>query len=407
MPLMVTVHELQPGMRLSEAFRFRGRMMLPGGKVLGPPDIDILRRKYPDQTLKVGDPVLDSLAEFEDDSRERTVAHTTTQKIISCVTEFQENLGHQSDLGHLDFRSLRKNTHAAIEYLRANPVSAALIDRNAQTGGYLAQHAGNVFYLSLVLGAAVRDYVIRERQRQTAATNLSFAVAMDLLPLGVGAMLLDIGMHELQYIFEPGYVLTPADREKIRQHPHAGAAMLSGDLPPGVKTIVNLHHENYDGSGYPNGIKTLECHIFTRIVRICDAFDAGTAHKAYAQAKSPARVLWEMCAGTHKHCFDPVLTKVFSSLIQPFPIGAKLQLTDGRWGVVVRYNRQQPFCPALIIAFDAQGQRLAPDKIVGPLNVGDNNALRLAAYAGENLSFIYGTPLVEVPEDALLELAYA
>jgi HD-GYP domain-containing protein (c-di-GMP phosphodiesterase class II) len=408
MPLLVSVMDLQVGMRLSEAFIWRGRIMLPGDKVLGIDEIDILRRKYPDQCMKVRDPVLDSLADFEDDSKERQVATTSTQRITQCMTDFQQRIGHQTDLGRLNFTAIRSTTASVIDYLKNNPVSAALLDRNAQHGSYLALHAGNVFYLSMVLGAAVRDYVIKERQRQTAASNLSYAIAMDLLPLGLGAMFMDVGMTALEYLFEPGYLLTDEDRKKIRQHPQAGADMLPDDLPAGVKTMVRMHHENYDGTGYPAGLKGANLHVFTRILRICDAFDAGTCTKAYAHAKSTSRVLWEMCAGPHQHCYDPVLTKVFMSIIQPFPIGARLQLTDGRQAVVVKYNRKQPFCPTAIIAFDESGARLEPGKMRGPLNIGEENELRLAAYAGEDLSYIYGSPLVAAAsaDTDVLALAY-
>ena len=407
MPVIVSVAELQPGMRLAEAFLWHGRMMLPGGKVLGTDEIDVLRRKYPDQCLKVGDPVLDSLADFEDDARERQVACTVTQKIAHTMGEFQERIGQQTDIGRLNFTAIRNTTASVVEYLKANPVSAALLDKNAESGNFLAQHAGNVFYLALVLGSAVRDYVVRERQRQTAASSLSFSIAMDLLPLGLGAMLADVGMTPLQYLFEPGYKLTDADRQKIREHPIVGSDLLPESLPPGVKMVVRTHHENFDGTGYPAALPGAQQHIFTRIMRICDAFDAGTSNKAYANAKSAARVLWEMCAGPHQHCYDPVLTKVFLSLIQPFPIGAKLRLHDGRYAVVVRYNRKQPFCPSVIVAFDANNQRLEPGNLVGPLNVGDDNELRLASYAGEDLACIYGTPLMDaIEENSLLALGY-
>ncbi len=409
MPLLISVNELQPGMRLAEAFMFNGRVMLPGAKVLGIDEIDILRRKYPEQCLKIGDPILDSLAEFEDDSRERQVAQTATGKIAQCMNEFHQSIRNQTDIGRLNFSAMRNTTASVVTYLKENPVSIALLDRNMQSGSFLAQHAANVFYLSLVLGSAVRDYVVKERQRLTAANNLSCAISMDLLPLGLGAMFADIGMTPLQYLFEPGYKLTTEDRQKIRQHPQAGAEMLPENLPAGVKMVVRTHHENYDGTGYPSGQSGADMHIFTRIVRICDAFNAGTSQKTYANAKSSARVLWEICAGPHQHCYDPVLTKVFMSLIQPFPISAKPRLADGRYGsAVVRYNRKHPFKPSMIIAFDEKNQRLEPGHLVGPINIGEDNDLRLAAYADEDLSYIYGTSLAEakIDEGTLLELAY-
>ena len=169
-------------MRLAEAFIYRGRTMLPGGKELSTDDVDIMCRKYPAASLKIGDPVLDSLVEFEDDSKEREVANTVTQKIAGAMGDVQQKFGQRANVGGNAFSGIQRTVGDVVEFLKANPVSAALINRNASDKTYLAEHAGNVFYLSMVLGSAVRDYVVRERQRQTHASNLTSTVAMDLLP---------------------------------------------------------------------------------------------------------------------------------------------------------------------------------------------------------------------------------
>jgi HD-GYP domain-containing protein (c-di-GMP phosphodiesterase class II) len=207
-------------------------------------------------------------------------------------------------------------------------------------------------------------------------------------------MFADVGMYELKHVFAPDYELTDGDRAAVRQHPLKGADMLPDTLPSGTKMVVRTHHENFDGSGYPTAQPTHAMHVFTRIIRICDAFVAGTGGRAHRGTKSPARVIWEMCCGTHRGCYDPVLTKVFTGLIQPFPIGAKIRLRDGRFAVVVRYNRSDPFRPTALIAFDAAGERLPDNEIVGPVTIGDDK-LPLGAFQGEDLSFVTDIPADE------------
>ena len=253
---------------------------------------------------------------------------------------------------------------------------------------YLAEHAGNVFYLCMVLGSGVKDYVVKERQRQTAASSLSNSLAMDLMPLGLGAMLMDIGMAPQQHLFKPGHVLTDEDRAALVEHPIVGAEMLPDTMPSATKMVVRWHHENFDGSGYPDRKPGSSLHVFVRIARICDAFDAATSEKFYKQAKSPVRALWEMTYGPYRKFYDPVLMKVFASIIQPFPIGAKLKLVDGRAAVVVKYNRKTPFQPTVVIAFDADGERVPADKLEAPVNVGEGNDLRLESYGGEDLRYV-------------------
>lgn len=399
----------------------RGRVMLPGGKVLVDEDVDILRRKYPDAILKIGDPILDSLVEFEDDSRDREVATTARSRITTAVADVHQRLATQSSHGGIDYNKARSVVSDVMEFLAQNPVSSALLDRNMDSGSPLAEHAGTTFYLAMVLGSAVRDYVARERQRQTSASRLSGSIAMDLLPLGLGAMFLDIGMMPLSHIFADGYKLTEEDRKLIRNHPLVGADLLPEYLPTGVKMIVRTHHENYDGSGYPNAMAGPTLHVFTRIARICDAFAAATATRAYRGRKSPARAIWEMSVGPFQKFYDPVLMKVFSSLIQPFPIGAKIKLADDSAAVVVRYNRKDPFKPMMVLAFAEDGTRLPKEALrpMQPEELTPDAPTRIAMYAGEDLEYLHEQPMPlpiapEEPKgksppltiDSVLEAAY-
>jgi HD-GYP domain-containing protein (c-di-GMP phosphodiesterase class II) len=405
MPLLIHCSDLQPQMRLAEAFRWQGRTMLPGGKVLSETDIEILQRRYPENTFKIGDPVLDAMVEFEDDTRDREVAQTAQAQVAKTLSEVQDRFSSRTSMASVNYNAIRDAAASVIEHIRNNPVSAALLQRQTSaSNNYLSDHSGSVFYLSIVLGSAIRDYIQRERRRQTRASILSQSVAMDLTALGLGAMLMDISMFSLPQVFTPGYELTPADRKLIRQHPIASAELLPDTLPAGVKMIARCHHENYDGTGYPDAAPGPSLHVFTRIVRICDAFVAVTSERVHRRSKSPARALWEMLRGPTARHYDPVLMKVFHTLIQPFPIGGKIKLSDGRYAVVVRYNKKDPFRPQVVIAFDAHGHRLPNDALKAPFHVGEgpHADLKLENFAGEDLTYLASpeasTPTTDPPE---------
>ncbi|HEV7299271.1 MAG TPA: HD domain-containing phosphohydrolase [Tepidisphaeraceae bacterium] len=415
MPLLMHCSDVQPQMRLAEAFRWQGRTMLPGGKMLTPDDIDTLRRRYPDVTLKIGDPVLDAMVNFEDDSRDREVAATAQAQVASTLADVQDRFASRTSIASVNYNAIRDAAASVIDYLKANPVSAALLRRQNTPDNYLSDHSGSVFYLSIVLGSAIREYVTAERRRQTSAGNLSNSLAMDLTPLGLGAMLMDIAMFSLPQVFKPNYVLTDDDRQLIREHPVAGAEMLPDSLPAGVKMIARCHHENYDGTGYPDAMPGLNLHVFVRIVRICDAFVAVTSDRVHRRSKTPARAMWEMLRGPTARHYDPVLMKVFHSLIQPFPIGGKIRLSDGRYGVVVRYNRRDSFRPQMVIAFDAKGERVPTESLTAPFYPGEGpeSSLKLASFAGEDLSYLDtatpAEPLAETDWDTIttpLEACY-
>ncbi len=391
MPLYVPAKEAHAGMRLAEAFSFMGRTMLPAGRVLTKSDTTKLHKRFPDLYLRIGDPLLDEAIEFEDDSHDRTVARHVQNKIATCMSSVEERFSARTSLSATAYDEAREIVEGVTEYLADNPVTAAILDEHFDANDYLSKHSGNVFYLSSVLASAARQYVVQERAGQT----VSSAVAMDMLPLGLGAMFIDLGMYPLRDLFTIQGRLSVEDRQRIRQHPITGVKMLPDSFPGTAKMVVRTHHENIDGSGYPEEIDRDKLHVFSRIVRITDAYDAATSRHVYTHAKSPAYTLWAMSTGPYKRFYDPTLMNMFATLIQPFPIGAKLRLVDGRQAVVVRYNHTNPFQPIVVIAFSADGRRLRDSQLQGPLTLDPHSGLRLDSFRGEDLSFIYepsGTP---------------
>ena len=299
MPVIVATSDLQPGMRLAEPIIQQNRVLLAANKPLTQHDIDALRRLFPEERMRVTDAVLDAVADFEDDSRERDVADTVRERIGSAMAEVQERFSAQPSMRGLDVYGVQAAVADVIAYLEQNPVSAALVAPTFGGSGYLAQHTGNVFYLSMLLGATVRDYVVQERLRLTQAKDVDRMALLDLTPLGLGAMFMDLGMLPLQSLYAKKQPLTRAERKQVREHPLVGAGMLPENFSPVARSVVKTHHENVDGSGYPAGLSRDELHIFARIVRIADAFDAATAIHTYKNALSPPRALWEMTAGPY------------------------------------------------------------------------------------------------------------
>ena len=382
-------------MRVAKAVMHNGRIILPAGRAMTESDVRVLQRSYAFLSIQIGDPILDNVIEFEDDSREREVAAHVVRKVSHTMTGVYKRFASRASTAGMDFKAIEDSMSAVLEYLNDNPVSAALLARSFNGDSYLTEHSGNVFYLSMMLGAAVRDYVASERQRQSSA-KLGPTSAQKMLPLGLGAMFCDLGMFSLQHLFKTNKPLTEQERDLIREHPQAGADMLPGSFSAPARMIVRTHHENFDGSGYPQRLPGYKLHIFTRIVRITDSFDAATATHVYKQAKSAARTLWDMTVGPYKRFYDPALIKVFSRLIQPFPIGSKLRLADGRYAVVIRYNRDDPFSPTIVIAFDENGKRLSDDRLEGPLDPSTRDDIRFRYHGREDISYIYD---INAPRD--------
>ena len=133
-------------------------------------------------------------------------------------------------------------------------------------------------------------------------------------------------MHDIGKIAIPDAVLLkPAklDDEEwqiMRQHPVIGHQILANSERPilnAAATIALQHHEKYDGTGYPSGLKGAEIHVFARIVAIADVFDALSHARCYKVAWPIGEVLDEMTRSSGSH-FDPDLLNLFIDNISVF-----------------------------------------------------------------------------------------
>jgi HD-GYP domain-containing protein (c-di-GMP phosphodiesterase class II) len=130
------------------------------------------------------------------------------------------------------------------------------------------------------------------------------------------ALFHDIGkLHgALTDIFHDHSKLTPEERRAVKTHPQRGAEVLEPlktffpELPKGVVA----HHERWDGTGYPRGIKGKRIPIHARVVSIADSFDAITHRRRYSQARSLEEATRAIAEGRGTQ-FDPELVDLFLS----------------------------------------------------------------------------------------------
>ncbi len=125
-------------------------------------------------------------------------------------------------------------------------------------------------------------------------------------------------MHDIGKIATPDAVLLKpgkldaAEWEIMKQHPAVGLSILDGSQRPILKAaavIAHQHHEKYDGSGYPQGLKGEDIHLYARIVAVADVFDALMHKRCYKDAWPVQQVVSHLreVAGTH---LDPRYVEV-------------------------------------------------------------------------------------------------
>ncbi len=176
------------------------------------------------------------------------------------------------------------------------------------------------FVSSLASALDARDPYTAGHSLRVSEYACAIARAMDvpkeeLELIRVGALLHDIGKIGISDVVlqKPGK-LTPEEETLIRQHPVIGRKILEcvqGFEP--YLPVVELHHENWDGAGYPRGLKGEETPRTARIVKVADAYDAMTSDRPYRRGMAHDRAIriLEENAGTQ---LDPVAVRTFVAL---------------------------------------------------------------------------------------------
>ena len=130
-------------------------------------------------------------------------------------------------------------------------------------------------------------------------------------------------MHDVGKIGIPDSVLLKPGKldaeewEIMRSHTTKGAEILAGSQSPMIQmaeAIARTHHERWDGTGYPNGLKGEEIPLEGRICAICDVYDALGSARPYKQPWTPQEVREEIARGSGTH-FDPAIVTAFLALI--------------------------------------------------------------------------------------------
>ncbi len=156
-------------------------------------------------------------------------------------------------------------------------------------------------------------YIIGEKMGLSAA---------DLDRLSLVAILHDLGKAIIsgEILEKPGK-LSPEEWEKMKQHPVTGYRIASSTEEfMHIASLILHHHEWWDGSGYPSGLKGEKIPLLSRIISLVDAFDVMTTGRPYKKKMSRKEAATEIqrCAGTQ---FDPNLVGTFNEVLQEVNLG--------------------------------------------------------------------------------------
>jgi HD-GYP domain-containing protein (c-di-GMP phosphodiesterase class II) len=169
---------------------------------------------------------------------------------------------------------------------------------------------------------------------------------------GTAGLFMDVGKGFLApEILNKPDEYSPDDWEEMRRHPELGAEAVeaSGDLSRMVADVCLHHHEKYDGTGYPHGLKGDAISLFARMAALCDTYDALSSARPHRPALGPAEAVAEMYK--LKGHFDESLLTTFIRSIGIYPVGSLVRLESRMLGCVAAQRRDQLTRPVVRIFY--------------------------------------------------------
>ena len=265
-----------------------------------------------------------------------------------CKRALQKNIQTLTAGGELDAKSMKTTVDKISESIERNPDAMLLLTKVRQKDEKQLERALDV---SVLMVSFARFLQLPREQ-------------LDLL--GLVGLLQDIGKVKIpDAILNKREALTAEEQQRARLHVVHSAAMVRATqgLPPGIADLLLLHHERYDGSGYPRGLAGNDIGMVGWIAAIADSFSAMTRARPYAEQMSPSNALGILykSRGTAYH---EALVEQFIQCIGIYPVGSVVQLNSGEIGVVIAQNRVRRLQPRVMVLLDAQSKPITPQKIL-------------------------------------------
>jgi len=241
---------------------------------------------------------------------------------------------------------------------------------------------------------------VSEMQKKDAYTyshsldNCSLAIAFgrhlglykeDLRNLAMGLLLMDVGKVKVSdEILNKTSTLSIDEFEEMKNHVYYGVNLLRNTT--GInETIINVvltHHERYDGSGYPSGLKGKEVPVYGRIAAIIDCYTAMTRTSKHRTAIAPHKALQTIYNWRNKY-FQDELVEQFLQCLGVYPTGSLVEMSSGEVGMIMSQNRVQRLKPKIMMLLDENKKPFEVSKIVDlTVDTTDSSGLELTIISG-------------------------
>ena len=174
-----------------------------------------------------------------------------------------------------------------------------------------------------------------------------------------GGLLHNIGVAEMPTLLNiPN--MTPQQETLWREHPTYGYYFaIQKNISRTIAECIQYHHERYDGSGYPKGIKGDEIPVLARIISICARYSSAITY----QNISPYMAVEEIYGASGIY-YDPEVVKAFVNNIPIYPLGVMVRLSTKEVGIVSNIRKNEGPRPIVKVYYNRVNRSITEDKII-------------------------------------------
>lgn len=238
----------------------------------------------------------------------------------------------------LDISLLEENTNEMVDSIFRNQDALACMTQLRDKSSYLVDHALNCSILMSIFAKhlGIEQSIIRE--------------------LALGAFLHDIGKVRIaDELLNTPQKLTPDEYTLVQKHVNHGLKILadSPNISHIAMTLIREHHEELNGTGYPNQLKGDEISKYGRIMAIIDAYDAMTSERPYKKSIFPIQAFKILLANSPDH-YDEALVNEFIKCLGVYPVGTLVKLTSGKLGLISQLTPGKPLTPCVKVFYNTR-----------------------------------------------------
>lgn len=278
--------------------------------------------------------------DFREEIAQAQAIHTEANQVVTAMLD-DVRLGKQ-----LHVERMEPSVARITDSLLRNTGALLSLNRIKSRDTYTFQHTVSVATLLVAFGRAA---------------GLDQAT---LHQAGLGGLVHDIGKMRVpdEILNKPGR-LTDAEFTIMKDHVVLGLDILkvTPDVTPPMVEITGQHHERFDGTGYPDGLRGYEISKLGRMAAIVDVYDAITSNRVYHVGMEPALALRKLFEWSEHH-LDAELVQMFIQAVGIYPVGSLVRLESRRLAVVIDQGEGGLLNPVVRIVYDLKNRRPLPPR---------------------------------------------